>query len=70
MEPESKVKVLRIGAVADMLSLSKPVIYAWAAKGLFPKPIKLGPQASGWLVSDIEAWLASRSAANDDGNAK
>lgn len=68
MDAEVKTKVLRVGAVAEMLSLSKPVIYAWSAKGLFPKPIKLGPQASGWLLSDVEAWLAARVAANDAGS--
>jgi len=28
--------------------------------GTFPKPIKLGARAVGWLESEIEEWLQAR----------
>ena len=28
--------------------------------GTFPAPIKLGPKASGWLVSEVQNWIAER----------
>lgn len=35
-------------------------LYEWIAKGLFPKPIKIGPRASAWLVDELLEWKASR----------
>lgn len=29
-------------------------------KGQFPKRIRLGPNAVGWLESEVDAWLAER----------
>lgn len=40
-------------------------LYALMAKGEFPKPIKLGERAVGWLESDIERWQAERIAERD-----
>jgi prophage regulatory protein len=34
--------------------------------GRFPKPIKLGERGSGWLTSEIDAWLQSRVDARDE----
>lgn len=31
----------------------------------FPKPIKLGERSSGWLLSEINAWLQGRIAERD-----
>lgn len=56
------IKILRLPDVCEMVSASKPAIYAWIKKGLFPAPIKIGPQASGWVLAEIEEWLAVRMA--------
>jgi prophage regulatory protein len=35
-------------------------------RGKFPKPIKLGgSRAVGWLVADLDAWVAARVAERD-----
>lgn len=31
----------------------------------FPKPVKIGPRASGWLQSEVSAWIAARKAERD-----
>jgi prophage regulatory protein len=31
----------------------------------FPKPVRLGPNAVGWLKSEIEAWQQARIAERD-----
>lgn len=54
------VSVLRLPAVKARVGLGKSSIYAAVKKGTFVAPIKLGPRASGWLESDIDAWLADR----------
>lgn len=56
-------KILRLPAVMAMLGVSKPTIYLWIKRGAFPAPLKIGPKASGWLLSEIECWLADRATA-------
>jgi hypothetical protein len=28
--------------------------------GTFPQPVKLGARAIGWILSDVENWIASK----------
>ena len=57
------LKILRLPAVITMLGVSKPTIYLWIKRGRFPAPLKIGQKASGWLLSDIESWIAERAIA-------
>ncbi len=52
--------ILRWPEVAQRVPISRSHAHALAAQGKFPKPIKLGPRASGWLESEINAWIAQR----------
>jgi len=51
---------VRLPAVMAVTGLGKSSVYWLISQGTFPKPVKLGKRASGWLVSDLEAWAASR----------
>lgn len=42
-----------------------PYIYELIAAGKFPKPIKLGDRAVGWLASEIAEWQRRRIAERD-----
>ncbi len=53
-------QILRRPAVEKMVGLSRSSIYAAMDRGLFPRPIQLGPRAVGWRVSDLEGWLETR----------
>lgn len=44
--------------------LPKSSIYALMAKGTFPRPVKIGARAVGWLNSDIDAWIETQVAAS------
>lgn len=55
-------QVLRRKDLKPATGLSPSTIYRMIACGEFPKPVKLGPQAVGWLKSDVDAWLARRRA--------
>jgi prophage regulatory protein len=61
----SPVRILRLRDVEERVGLRRANIYRRAATGTFPKPIRLGPNASGWIESEIDAWLAERVAARD-----
>lgn len=57
---ENQVKVIRIPAVIEMVGMCKASIYNMIKRGEFPAPIKLGPKASGWLVNEVQGWIAER----------
>ena len=54
------MKVLKVKQVAEEINVSVPQIYRLVSIGSFPKPIKLGERGSGWLITEIDAWLQSR----------
>ncbi len=52
--------VLRLPQLKLRLGLSRSSIYAAIAEGRFPRPVKLGTRAVGWLESDVDQWLAQQ----------
>lgn len=42
--------------------MKKTAIYDRIKDGTFPKPLKLG-RMSGWLESDVQAWIAGQGGA-------
>ena len=58
--------ISRIAKVSDRTGLGKSTIYAKVANGDFPKPVKLGPKASGWFDDEVDAWLEERAAERDE----
>ncbi|MAT92859.1 MAG: DNA-binding protein [Halioglobus sp.] len=52
-------RILRRPEVQQMTGLCCSAIYARMEQGTFPKPVKLGPQAVGWKLSDVQAWIAT-----------
>tara|TARA_R110002072_G_scaffold240517_1_gene399080 strand:+ start:1194 stop:1427 length:234 start_codon:yes stop_codon:yes gene_type:complete len=57
---QDRDNILRWPDVAKIIPISRSHAHALAAQGKFPKPIKLGARASGWLESEINTWLAER----------
>lgn len=51
--------LLKDTEVAEMLGLSRAFVWQSAARGKFPKPIKIGG-AARWHASEIDAFVASR----------
>jgi predicted DNA-binding transcriptional regulator AlpA len=56
MQPD---KVLRFKAVCDLSGLGKTSVYSIPD---FPKRVVLSPRAVGWRLSEVQAWIESRSA--------
>jgi prophage regulatory protein len=52
--------ILRLPAVRSRVSLSRSTIYQRIREGTFPPPVNLGKRATGWLSSEIDAWLAAQ----------
>jgi prophage regulatory protein len=56
----SNERVLRWPELKDRIGFSRSHVHSLVAKGEFPPPIKLGDRASGWLESQVNAWLEQR----------
>jgi len=53
-------EILRRRAVEKATGLSRSTLYLLMTNGQFPRPIKLGPRAVGWLATEISDWQATR----------
>jgi prophage regulatory protein len=53
-------RIVREREVRALTGLSRTSRWRMEKIGQFPLRRRLGKQAVGWLVSDIDAWLASR----------
>ena len=60
-------KILRLRSVTARTELSRSCIYRFVTLGKFPKPIRLGPRAVGWLEAEVEAWIEKRIAESRTG---
>jgi prophage regulatory protein len=56
-------RLLRLPKVQERVPYSRSTIYLKISRGEFPQPRNLGGRAVAWLESDIDQWIASRSAA-------
>ena len=54
------MNILRRKRVEMKAGLGRSTIYEQMAAGTFPKSIKIGPRAVGWLESEIDDWIQSR----------
>ena len=63
----NKDRILRPKQTKEVVNLSMATMYRLAKDedSTFPKPIKLSEHASGWLESEIYAWLDERIAQRD-----
>jgi prophage regulatory protein len=52
--------VLRRKDLKTATGLSPATVYRMIARGEFPRPVKLGLQAVGWMRADVDAWLNAR----------
>ena len=59
------IQILRRPDVSQRTGLGRSALYAAIKDGRFPKPIKLGPRASGWSAAEVAEWITERIAARD-----
>lgn len=58
-------RLIDIKEVMARLSVKKSTVYHWVKQGIFPRPVRVGPKASRWEESAVEAHIASRKLARD-----
>lgn len=53
-------RILRIKDVEAMIGLKKSSVYERIRNGGFPKPIKIGPRATGFYEHEVIEWIKLR----------
>lgn len=53
-------QVIRLPEVLNMVGLKRASVYVLMKEGNFPRPIKLGMYANGWLVAELQSWINER----------
>lgn len=61
-------QILRLPEVLRIVGLSRSTVYRLAANGDFPQPIRLGRRSTGWRLSELTEWLATRGRAREAGS--
>lgn len=63
MQLSSQDKILRLPDVKAKTGFGRSTIYALMASGDFPRSIRIGARAVGWLESEVNDWISQRSQA-------
>ncbi|MHB1285186.1 MAG: helix-turn-helix transcriptional regulator [Leptospirillum sp.] len=66
---EKDEKILKIHQVVEIVGISRSSVYNMVQRNDFPKPLKLGSRSSGWLKSEVDAWIESRASLRFTGGA-
>lgn len=56
------MRLLRLAAVQERTGLGRDSVYRLAKAGKFPRPVKISERASGWLESEVDAFIEQRAA--------
>ena len=59
-ETSSADRLLGLDEVKQRTSLSKSHIYRLMSRGQFPDRRKVGRRRVGWLLSEVQKWIATR----------
>jgi prophage regulatory protein len=60
----SPQRLLRLRDVCRTTGLCRSMIYKMQAENRFPRRVKIGLRAVGWLEDEVAPWLADRVAAS------
>jgi prophage regulatory protein len=65
MSDHPETRLIRLPEVARLTGLGRSQLYALAAAGKFPSPLKLSERCSAWAEPEVRAWIAERIAERD-----
>ena len=66
----STLRLLRRHEVEERTGKSRAGIYESMDAGTFPRPVKIGPRAVGWVETEVNDWLRQRIAERDSDDQK
>ena len=52
--------IMRLPEVLQRTGLSRSTIYDMVGSGDFPRQVKIGRRAVGWMSNDVDRWIRQR----------
>lgn len=52
--------IVRLPQVLTITGLKRSTVYKRIKEHAFPRPVRLGPRAVGWLRHEVDGWLRER----------
>ena len=59
-EGHRAIQILRLPAVCWATGLGRSMVYQLEASSQFPRRVKIGARAVGWIEQEVQLWLADR----------
>lgn len=59
-ESHRAIQILRLPAVCRTTGLGRSMVYQLEATDQFPRRVKIGARAVGWIEEEVQSWLAER----------
>ncbi len=59
-----EIEIIRLPEVKKITGMGTTFIYTKAKAGEFPRQVKLGESAVGWIKSEVQQWVKERAAAS------
>jgi len=59
-ENRRTVQILRLPAVCRATGLGRSMVYQLEASSQFPRRVKIGARAVGWIETEVQSWLYER----------
>ena len=56
----SFLQILRLPQVCKVTGLGRSMIYQLEAERRFPRRVRIGLRAVGWVDTEVQGWLANR----------
>ena len=54
------IHIFRLPAVCRATGLSRSMLYQLETSSQFPRRVKIGARAVGWIEAEVQSWLANR----------
>lgn len=53
-------RILRRPEVLTLVGVSSATLARWVLSGHFPRPLRIGPNSTGWRFTAVREWIESR----------
>ena len=61
---KNQTQIIRFPKLHEITSLSRTTVWRLESNGNFPKRVIIGSRGVGWLLNEIQDWMATRPRSN------
>jgi len=53
-------RFMRAPEVIDRCGIKRSTLWEAVKRGTFPAPVRIGPNATAWISTEVESWMRDR----------